>query len=78
MGGLVAEAMCWVGGWLEKRELRLSQLSTKIEVEVDLKLSLAILQSVIFCDFYYFVFSIMKTLAMFLETTKFKTRGPAI
>ena len=29
------------GGWLEKVELRLSQLSTKIEVEVDLKLSLA-------------------------------------
>ena len=38
---MVAEAMCWVGGWLEKVELRLSQLSTKIEVEVDLKLSLA-------------------------------------
>lgn len=30
------------------------------------------------CDFYYFVFSIMETLAMMLlETTKFKTRGPA-
>ena len=38
-----------------------------------------ILQSVIFCDFYYFVFSIMETLAiMLLETTKFKTRGPSI
>ena len=34
----------WPGGWLEKVELRLSQLSTKIEVEVDLKLSLAILE----------------------------------
>ena len=32
----------WPGGWLEKVELRLSQLSTKIEIEVDLKLSLAI------------------------------------
>ena len=37
----------WVGGWLEKVELRLSQLSTKIEVEVDLKLSLAIKGAVI-------------------------------
>ena len=35
-----------VGGWLEKVELRLSQLSTKIEVEVDLKLSLAINETI--------------------------------
>ena len=41
-GGWVAG---WPGGWLEKVELRLSQLSTKIEVEVDLKLSLAICSS---------------------------------
>jgi len=36
---VVAEAMWWVGGWLDQVGIKLSQLSTKLKFE--LKLSLA-------------------------------------
>ena len=36
LGGLVAEPMCWVGGWLDQVGIRLTQLSTGLKVEAEL------------------------------------------
>ena len=33
---MVAEPMCWVGGWLDQVGIRLTQLSTGLKVEAEL------------------------------------------